>query len=211
MWSAALKLAAAGPWKDVTLQQIASEAGLSLAELAEFASSRAEVLRLFQRHNDREFLASLQDAPLEGSAHDRLFDAMLRRIELLEPHKQALRNIASHPANSPAEWMTLVGSAVETQNWLLLAAETGGQGITGELHRLGLAKIYSDVLKVWLSDNDPGLSRTMAALDRSLRDAEDLSRRIERPLSVISGLARAARSFRTERKRETSTSDTTAD
>jgi hypothetical protein len=51
----------------------------------------------------------------------------------------------------------------------------------------------------------------MAALDRKLRDAEAMARRLETPLAVLSGLARAARAFRQTRRQEKSASDATAD
>jgi hypothetical protein len=84
-------------------------------------------------------------------------------------------------------------------------------GLRGDLHRLGLAKIYRDILMIWLKDDDPGLAKTMAALDRKLRDAEAMARRLETPLAVLSGLARAARAFRQTRRQEKSASDATAD
>ena len=211
IWTAALSLAATRPWKEITLPQIAAAAGLSLADISSCVSSKAEILRLFQRHNDQQFLASLETGPLEGEPHDRLFDAMLRRIELLTPHKAAIRNIAADPADSPIEWLIIACSAIDTQNWIVTAAGIDHYGMRGEVHKLGLAKIYRDVLKVWLDDDDPGLARTMASLDRKLRDAGAMARRLEVPLAFLSGLARAARAFRETRKQDRSASDATAD
>ena len=36
----------------------------------------------------------------------------------------------------------------------------------------GLGMIYASVFGIWLEDDDPGLARTMAALDRRLRRGE---------------------------------------
>ena len=36
----------------------------------------------------------------------------------------------------------------------------------------GLALVWARVMRVWLDDEDPGLARTMAALDKRLREAE---------------------------------------
>jgi hypothetical protein len=36
------------------------------------------------------------------------------------------------------------------------------------LRAQGLAVLYANVLRVWVNDDDPGLARTMAALDREL-------------------------------------------
>ncbi|HEX2257777.1 MAG TPA: TetR/AcrR family transcriptional regulator, partial [Afifellaceae bacterium] len=44
----------------------------------------------------------------------------------------------------------------------------------------GLALVWARVMRVWLDDDDPGLARTMAALDRRLREAERNFIRISR-------------------------------
>jgi hypothetical protein len=211
LWTAALRLAAERRWQDLTLAEIAREASMTLAEAAALVTSKADILRLFQRHNDLTFLQSLQGDPLEGTAHDRLFDAMLRRIEILTPHKKALRSIVAKPADDPADWVNLACGLFDTQGWLLNAAGINVTGLRGDVHRLGLAKIFRDVLLLWLEDDDPGISRTMAALDRKLRDGAALAKRLDLPIAVLSGLMRAARAFRHERTRRASASDATAD
>ncbi len=211
LWTAALDLAASRPWREITLSEIATAAGLTLSGIAATVSSKADVIRLFQRHNDRKFLASLETEKLEGEPHDRLFDAMLRRIELLTPHKAAIRGMAGNPADGPVEWLSLICSALDTQNWIMNAAQLDVSGFRGDLHAIGLARIYRDVLLIWLDDDDPGLARTMASLDRKLRDASAMARRLETPLAILAGLYRAASTFRQTRKQDTATSDATAD
>ena len=66
----------------------------------------------------------------------------------------------------------------------------------GELRKLALAKVYGDVLRIWLDDDDPGMARTMAQLDRKLRDAETIARRIETPVAAICGFLDAWRARR---------------
>src|SRR5262245_53269576 len=91
---AAFRLAAEKPWPEITLAAIAEVAGLSLAELAGQVSGKAQIIDGFARSMDAKLLASLTDDPVEGDAHDRLFDIMLRRFELLAPYKSALTSIA---------------------------------------------------------------------------------------------------------------------
>ena len=42
----------------------------------------------------------------------------------------------------------------------------------GVFRAQGLALVWARVMRVWLDDDDPGLARTMAALDKRLREAE---------------------------------------
>jgi ubiquinone biosynthesis protein COQ9 len=209
---AALRLAARKPWRDVTLGEIAGGAQLSLAELSSHVASKSDILAAFIRNTDRRLLASLAEDPVEGNGHDRLFDVMLRRFELLAPHKQALAGIARAPDGGPSEWLHVLAAALDSQGWALAAAGLEAPGLKGDLHKLGLVRIHARTLRVWLDDDDAGLSRTMAALDRSLRDGEAMMRRIETPIALCSSFIRAFRDVRagqTDSKEESKPTDDT--
>ena len=208
---AAFRLAVEKPWPEVTLAAIAESAGLSLAELAQHVSGKPDILDAFARGMDGKLLSSLTDDPVEGDGHDRLFDIMLRRFELLAPYKAAIANIAKAPADGPAEWLNLLASALVTQGWMLAAADIRLSGVKGDVAKLGLAKIQADTLRIWLKDDDSGLARTMAALDRKLRDGEALMKRLETPIALCSGFARVFRSLRQERTSSKSQAHDTAD
>jgi hypothetical protein len=52
----------------------------------------------------------------------------------------------------------------------------------------GLALLYASVLRTWLDDTDPGLARTMAALDSALARGQRWSGMLDDLLSVPSRL-----------------------
>ena len=58
---------------------------------------------------------------------------------------------------------------------MLEAAGIPSDGIAGALRVKGLGVIYLMVFRVWLTDDSADLSRTMAALDARLRQAEQFS------------------------------------
>jgi hypothetical protein len=62
--------------------------------------------------------------------------------------------------------------AVRSQSWMLEAAGIGASGPRGALRAQGAALMFARVLSVWIDDEEPGLDRTMAALDRALASAE---------------------------------------
>lgn len=208
LYEAAFRLTERQSWREVTMSAIAAEADLSLAEVAREATGKVDLLRAFSRDIDIALLQSLDADPLDGEPHDRLFDVMLRRIELLNPHKPALKSISAAPADGPSEFLSLLASAMDTQGWLLAAAGLEAPGARGDLHRLGLAKIYADTLRVWLDDDDPGMARTMAALDRKLRDGEAWLKRLEIPLAMCKGFAGAIRAYRDTRNARRAPPDT---
>jgi hypothetical protein len=63
--------------------------------------------------------------------------------------------------------------------WMLAASGIPAQGLRGAMRAQALALIWARVMQVWLKDDDPGLARTMAALDKHLREAERAARRID--------------------------------
>ena len=188
---AALKLAAQRPWTTIGLAEIAREANLSLASLASVAAAKSDLIKAYARRIDRRLLASLEDDPVEGETHDRLFDLMLRRLELMGPDRAAIASIVEG-----SDWLSALALGCESQGWTLIAAGLASDGLKADLHKLGLAKIQADALRVWISDDDPGLARTMAQLDRALRDAASLMQRVERPLRMINALYQGLRAAR---------------
>ena len=193
---AALSLAAREPWPAITLSRIAAEAGFGLDDFVGEAHSKAAIVAAYVRRIDRRLLASLREDPAEGGPHDRLFDVMLRRLEMMAADKPAVASILAGPGAGASECAELFAAGYESQGWTLAAAGFAPQGFRADVIRLGLARIQAQILRVWLEDDDPGLARTMAALDRLLRDAEDLYQRIERPIGIAMSLYRGFRAAR---------------
>lgn len=193
--TAAFRLAASRAWSEVKLADIAAEAGLSLADIAGVIGGKADILRLYGRQLDSRMLASLDTDPVSGSAHDRLFDILMRRLELMDGDKAAIRSIVAAPAASLPDYATLTGSMLQSQDWVLSAAGLEDTGLRGAMKTTGLALVYVRTLKIWSNDDDTGLARTMAQLDRSLRDGADWISRLETPMTLATALSSLARGF----------------
>lgn len=181
---AALKLAATRRWRDVTLLDIAEAAGTSLAELRTAFSSKSDIVAGFVRAVDAAMLKQLQKRTEGEMARDRLFEVIMSRLDVLAPHKAAVRSITADAGFDPMLAPTYFG----TQRWMLEAAGVASDGAGGALRTAGLATVYGSVLRTWLEDDDPGLARTMAALDRRLRRGERTLSRIEDTCDAIARL-----------------------
>src|SRR5262245_59942352 len=113
--SAAFECAAAKPWADVTLLDIAEAAKLPLTEVRDAFAGKAEILAAFLRAVDDEVLKRI---PKSGEGEDRrdaLFDVVMTRFDVLAPHKAALKSIhASGPADA-----SLARPFLASQHWML--------------------------------------------------------------------------------------------
>src|SRR5262249_40798638 len=147
--------------------EIAARAGVSLADLRAKYGSRLALLAAFTRDVDRAVLAGIDADRAEEPPRERLFDGLMRRIEILEPHKAAVRSLARSARRNPGLACALNSLAVRSQQWMLTAADISASGPRGMIRAQGLACLYASVLRTWVDDDDPGHARTMAALDRA--------------------------------------------
>jgi AcrR family transcriptional regulator len=182
--AAALELAARRGWAEVTLRDIAEAAGVSLREMRGSLRSKAEVIGALIKAVDAELLSRATPRSDEEERRDLLFDTIMTRFDILAPYKPALRSM--HAAGAD---LGLAGPYLSSQYWMLQAAGISADGPLGALRVAGLAATYASVFRVWLEDDDAGLARTMAALDRRLRRGERAAASVERVTSVFGRFA----------------------
>ncbi len=183
--SAALGLAAEKPWAAVTLADIAERAGATLVALKAHFASKGDIVAAFTVLVDDEMLRRAPRRAESQSARDALFEVVMGRFDVLEPYKGALKSIAASGLPEPRQ----IGRLLATQGWMLEASGINSGGIDGGVRTAGLATVYASVFRVWLDDEDAGLARTMAALDRRLRRGQ---RTLERVDDVCKGVERFA-------------------
>ncbi len=190
--AATMKLAAERPWRDVTLLDIAEATGVTLVDIKHEFSSKADILAAFSRAVDDEVLRRAPKRDTSIGARDAIFEIVMSRFDALAPYKDAIRSIAkSPPTLDPGFAMT----ALASQHWMLQAAGVDTSGVGGKAKVSGLAAVYASVLRTWLDDDDPGLARTMAALDRRLRRGERTLTNIHDLGAGVNRVAGAVSSF----------------
>jgi AcrR family transcriptional regulator len=163
-----MALLAEKPIEQIGFAEIAAGAGVSLAELRNAFGSTTAILAAHMKEIDRAVLAGGDADMGEEPPRERLFDVLMRRIEALAPHKAAVRSLIRSASVNPGLALALNGLAVRSQQWMLAAADITASGPKGMVRAQGLALLFTSVLRTWVNDDDPGLARTMAALDRAL-------------------------------------------
>ena len=179
---AAMALAAEKDWRDITLTDIADRAAVPLAEARAYLRCKGAALRLLARRIDEKLLESVEKEPPEGEPIDRLFDVIMRRLELLAPYRAAVRRLLEQPVAVLADCPLLAPGALVSQRWMLAAAGLEKPGVEGCVKTAGLELVWLKTLRAWVDDDDPGLAKTMAALDKTLRNGETWLKRLEVPM-----------------------------
>ena len=195
--AAAMKLAADRDWAEVSLRDVAGEASLSMADLRSEVSSKAHIFGLFTSAVDKEVLRKTGALDAEQTPRDNLFETIMNRFDVMEPYKPAIKSILKSLPPDPRLAQRLLAS----QGWMLEASGISSYGPLGGIKTVGLASVYMQVARIWLDDDDPGMAKTMAALDRRLRRGERTIQALSdscRALGRISSLWRS----RTRKSRE---------
>jgi AcrR family transcriptional regulator len=185
---AALRLAESDGWRGLSLDRIANGAGVPLAEFRKQFSSKADILAAFSRLLDDKILAQVTPADTGISPRDRLFDVLMTRFELMGPYKGALKRIRDDLRLDLGQGAAQLCTTARSLYWMMVAAGIDAEGGRGAIRLPGLITVHGRVFDIWLDDDDPGLARTMAALDSRLR-------RGERIIQRANDLGEAARNF----------------
>jgi AcrR family transcriptional regulator len=173
--AAFLSLLAEKPFERIGLSAIAKEAGVSLASLrGEFPSTLA-IVAAHIKATDRAVLAEDASDMGDEPARDRLADVLMRRLDILAPHRGAVRSLLRSARRDPPLALALNALALRSQRWMLNAAGIGAAGPLGVLRAQGLAVLFAGVLDTWTRDDEGDQARTMAALDRALARGERLA------------------------------------
>jgi hypothetical protein len=101
-----------------------------------------------------------------------------------------VRSLIRSASRNPPLAIACNGLAVRSQQWMLTAADIGASGPRGMVRAQGLALLFGSVLRTWVNDDDPGLARTMAALDRALGRGQRFAGLFEDLLNVPARLCR---------------------
>ncbi|TAL77456.1 MAG: TetR/AcrR family transcriptional regulator [Beijerinckiaceae bacterium] len=205
--TALLELAGERNWEDISLSEIASRAQVSLATFREFFPSKGAVLSAFTRQIDKEVLDGIGEDLSDEPPKERLFDVLMRRLDVLAPYRLGIEGIFEWTTRDPMATAAVNRLMLNSMRFMLEAARIDSEGPVGALKLQGLTMAWRRVLKTWFSDDDPGLAATMAALDRELTRgsrlvarAEDLSRLTSPLVSIARALVERRRSHSTTRE-----------
>ena len=186
---ALMRLAAERRWNDISMLDIADAAGMTLIDLRKEFQRKAEMLSSFGHMVDEEVLRKAPRRASAQSPRDAIFEVVMSRFDALAPYKAAFKSASEGGALDGS----LLKSLLRSQTAMLQAAGINTEGPAGALRVAGLASVFARAFHTWLDDTDPGMARTMAALDRNLRSGE---RSLGMADSLLDGARRMKDMFR---------------
>ena len=176
---AAMARAEAVGWRRLTVVDAARDAGLPLDEARVRFPMRSTVLLRLGMLADR---AALIDDGSIGTTRERLFDLLMRRIDVLQQYRGGVQAVLRALPFDPALLLLLAAATDDSLAWIAQAAGVETAGVAGQLRVKGLGVVWLQTVRAWDRDDSPDLSGTMAALDKALDRAEWVGGMLERPL-----------------------------
>ena len=192
---ALMELASERRFEEISVRDICKAAGVSLADFRDAFPSKGAVLAGFTRRIDRIVLA--QD---DGELADESARAALRRSRCVvwRRWRPTAKDCAkSRPGcrRQPTAALAMNQVAMNSMRFMLEAAGIEAEGASGAIKLQGLSLAWARVLQIWLDDDEPALSKTMAELDRVLTRGERAVAGLERVSALATSfgaLAKAA-------------------
>jgi AcrR family transcriptional regulator len=187
-----LSLVADKGFAAVTLRDVASAAGLGLADLYRLYPDKVALVGGFLARIDGEVLGRVPaETDPEETARDRLFDILMQRYDALRPHRPALGAIRRAATSDPLLALALGPALRRSMAAMLEASGLPSEGLPGALRQNGLLAIDYTVSRVFDRDETVDLSKTMAALDGRLKSAEKWSQIVDKYIKVAEPGTRA--------------------
>jgi ubiquinone biosynthesis protein COQ9 len=169
-------------WSEASFRAAAADADVPLAEAKMlFPRGAVDLAMAFHRRGDRQMTEALSAEDLGALRfRDRIAHAVKLRLDLVEPHKEAVRRGATlfalpiHAADGArALW--------ETADAIWTALGDGSDDLNWYTKRATLSGVYSATVLYWLGDQSANHAATWDFLERRIEDVmrvETLKKRV---------------------------------
>lgn len=162
--AAALTLAARHGWSDVTASEIYAEAGIRSSAPPTVWPLVTDILasldvRVQQDVRDR----------LGGRWRDDMFELLMTRFDLMQPHRDAYSDIMPAALANPCQaGPVMTRRLTHSMHQMIEQAGVPVTGLQRHAAIVALSGIYLSLLEVWRQDDTADLAKTMAAVDQRL-------------------------------------------
>ncbi len=172
---AALALAAERDWRCVAMTDIAAASKAPLAEVLLMFPSKGAVINAIFKRTDARVLATAAAGETGDSTRDKLFNVLMQRFDTLQRDRQGISSIVSASLCDPLAPLCYGPRLMCSMALMLETAGLSSSGPGNFLRAKGLAVVYVIAFRVWLLDDSPDMTKTMASLDGGLKRAETLA------------------------------------
>ncbi|MEZ0226563.1 MAG: hypothetical protein ACAH83_18545 [Alphaproteobacteria bacterium] len=163
---AALSLAGKTGWDRLTFKDIAKKAKVSIKDVEAQFSDTWDILKWVLKRLESDTRDGVE-RHLGRDWRDNLAEILMTRFELAQAHRDAFASLGKSFARHPEAAPRFVRGFYKTLDGMLRLS-----GVSKKLCQpvcvAALGAVYLSLVDVWMKDETPDLSKTMAAIDRRL-------------------------------------------
>ena len=191
-------------WSGVDMVQLAKKSGIKSSTMRDSYPSKVRLLEDFAAMIDQTVLNNFElDA--DSNPKDRLFDVLMARLDALTPYRSALKRLNRNMCSDPEFALTCNRISLRSMRWMLNCSQIEVRGLKGAAKVQGLVVLFGRVMRIWFDDEEKGLSRTMAALDRGIQRGSRALCQLDRVEQMVCNFGRIICEFRNRDDRSDNT------
>ena len=172
-------------WESFNFNEFSKEQKIPIDKIRNFFVSKNQIITKFSKMIDFhvEQKISADDINM-SSIKDNLFELIMLRFEEMEDYKISLRIITQSLVNNPLLLSRVSKNILNSLDFYLELSQGYDRSSLDLFKKNILFLVYSYCFNVWLNDNTPDLSSTMAELDKLLSMAENFSKKFKEFLPI---------------------------
>tara|TARA_Y100001935_G_C17029640_1_gene371867 strand:- start:22 stop:606 length:585 start_codon:yes stop_codon:yes gene_type:complete len=172
-------------WENFNFNEFSREYKIPIVKIRHFFVNKNQIITKFSKMIDFyvEQKISADDINM-SSIKDNLFELIMLRFEEMEDYKISLRIITQSLANNPLLLSRVSKNILNSLDFYLELSQGYDRSSLDLFKKNILFFVYSYCFNVWLNDNTPDLSSTMAELDKLLSMAENFSKKFKEFLPI---------------------------
>lgn len=172
-------LEADGP-KAFSLEHVADALNVEPGLLAPLFNDLPTLAASFGRFVDQSVAEEIS-VPAGGEADpaiDRLFEVLMARFDVIQKYRGGVLALAKAARRDRALLAVLSVRLPHSMEHMLTLADLLTSKSKRGLQVAGLTGLWLRCTRVWMKDDSEDMSKTMAALDKALKDADSIARRL---------------------------------
>ena len=154
-------------WDKITLKNVIN------SKKYIFINNKNDLLININRYFD--FLLKKNLISLENSSEkDMLFEVLMARLDILNQHRKAIKNLLKYISSQPQQFLKLLPSFLESIILISTLSNINVNGIKGVVKIKSIFILYLLIIYTWNKDSTESLEKTMTTLDKYLTNLNKL-------------------------------------
>jgi AcrR family transcriptional regulator len=172
--AAVMRLVAAKGWGKMTLNDVAKTAKIPLSEIKARFKGTSDLIAVIAKETDKEAFAPL--SKISGTPHDRLFEILMARFDIMQKHRSVFLNMAHEARVNHALSCALARASIASLNRIIDTSRLTQP--PRPILASGIGAVYGWAFYIWCKDTSHDMAKTMAAIDKALRWAGKIAQLI---------------------------------